>query len=125
MKITPYIFVEECEQALEYYRNIFGGEITFTQKADDSDKLLHARIDFDDNYSLFLSDIFQEVDFGNNCTISFEFDSEDFIKRAYDLLCEEGTVIMELQNTFWGATFAMVKDKYNVIWQLNYAHNRE
>ena len=27
---------------------------------------------------------------------------------------------MELQDTFWGAVYAKVKDTYGVIWDLNY-----
>ncbi|WP_105616020.1 VOC family protein [Vallitalea okinawensis] len=124
MKITPYVFVEGCAEALDYYMNIFGGKVTFKQKADDSDKLLHARIDFNENYSLYFSDIMQKVDFGDNCTISFEFDREEDIKEAYKKLEKDSEIRMELQETFWGATFALLKDKYNVVWQLNYEHKK-
>lgn len=125
MNLVPYIFVEDCKKALEYYKDIFGAEIAFVEKADNSEKILHARLSFGDNSSLYLSDIFQQVEFGDNCTIAIDLDSEKMIQEVYDKMRDESKILMELQKTFWGATFAMVKDKFNVVWQLNYNHNEE
>ncbi len=35
-------------------------------------------------------------------------------------MAEGGTVTMALENTFWGARFGMVKDKFGVHWMFNH-----
>lgn len=120
MKVIPYIFVEECEKALEFYQSIFGGEITHVQKTEGSNKLIHGRLELDTHYALYLSDIFDSVNVGDNVSIAYEFDALNDLEKAYKALSVKGKVKMELQNTFWGATFAMVTDQFNVLWQLSY-----
>jgi PhnB protein len=34
-------------------------------------------------------------------------------------LSKDGTVLMELQDTFWGAKYAKVRDAYGIQWDLN------
>ncbi|MEI4623147.1 VOC family protein [Bacillus cereus] len=60
------------------------------------------------------------VEVGNHISLALELDSENEIQKIYDTLIEKGTVLMELQDTFWGAKFAKVKDCFGVIWDLNY-----
>ncbi|WP_322619382.1 VOC family protein [Bacillus fonticola] len=56
---------------------------------------------------------------GNNISPVLEFDSEYQIQTTYAALSEKGTVLMEIQDTFWGAKYAKVKDIFGVIWDLN------
>lgn len=60
------------------------------------------------------------VEVGNNISLALEFESEEEIQNVYDRFSQDGTVLMELQDTFWGAKYAKVKDPYGVIWDLNY-----
>jgi len=57
---------------------------------------------------------------GNNVHINLEPDSKEENKRLFDALCEGGTVTMELQDTFWGAYFGSVTDKFGIHWMCNF-----
>lgn len=53
-------------------------------------------------------------------TILINFETEDDIKYAYEVLSATGKVEMELQVAFWGSTYAQVTDRFGVFWQLNF-----
>lgn len=128
---TPYLmFNGNAREALEYYKEIFDGEIVEIQTYGEADhptppeaddKIIHAQFK---KGSLFLmaSDSFpgSEVETGSNISLALEFESEEEIQNLYDKFTQGGTVLMELQDTFWGAKFGKVKDPYGIIWDLNY-----
>lgn len=127
---TPYLmFNGNAKEALEYYKGVFGCEIEVMQTYGEADyptppeaeqKIMHARLKKDD-LLLMISDAFpgNTVEIGNNLSLVLEFESEDEIRTVYSALIEKGTILMELQDTFWGATYAKVKDVFGMIWDLN------
>jgi PhnB protein len=127
---TPYfMFDGNAKEALEYYREVFGGEILNLQTFGEADyptppeahdRVIHAQFKKDDLF-IMVSDTFpgNSVEGGNNISLALEFESEDEIQTIYDALSQKGTVFMELQDTFWGAKYAKVKDAFGVIWDLN------
>ncbi len=131
---TPYLsFVDNAREALEYYKEVFQGEILNIQTFGEadyptppeiSDRIMHAQFKKDDLYLMF-SDSFpgHTIEIGNNISLVLDFENEDDIKKIYSKLSETGTVYMELQDTFWGATFAKVKDRFGVTWDLNFQKN--
>jgi PhnB protein len=56
---------------------------------------------------------------GNNISLTIVSRDEEEIRSAYDKLKEGGTVIMELQETFWSKCYAHVTDKFGITWQLS------
>ncbi|MGF6949537.1 PhnB protein [Neobacillus sp. B4I6] len=128
---TPYLMFDgNAKEALEYYREVFGGEISNLQTYGEADyptppeahdRVIHAQFKKDDLF-LMASDAIQgnSVVVGSNISLTLEFESEDEIRGIYDTLSQKGTVYMELQDTFWGAKYAKVKDAFGVIWDLNY-----
>ncbi|QOR68161.1 VOC family protein [Cytobacillus suaedae] len=127
----PYLtFVDSARKALEYYKEVFEGEILNVQTFGEADyptppevndRIMHAQFKKDDLY-LMVSDSFpgHSIEVGNNLSLVIEFESEEEINKIYTRLSETGTVLMELQDTFWGATFAKVQDKFGITWDLNY-----
>ncbi|MBU8879885.1 VOC family protein [Bacillus sp. FJAT-29790] len=128
---TPYLtFNGNAREALEYYKEIFEGEIfgiqtfgeaDFPTPPEADDKVMHAEFK-KDNLFLMVSDAFlsDSVQAGNNISLALELESEEEIQKLYARLSQKGTVLMELQDTFWGAKYAKVKDAYDVIWDLNF-----
>ena len=115
---NPYVFIENCLQVMEYYKNLLGGEITNIQK-NDNDKCLHAELHLGESIIHF-SDIFSKVNQGNNVRITLQCESEEEIRRVYDSLRQDGNITFELQQTFWGAIHANLIDKFGIGWLLNY-----
>ena len=62
----------------------------------------------------------RETTQGSNIQINLNCDSEDEINFIYEKLSQSGAVIAPLADTFWGARFWMLKDKFGVFWSLNY-----
>lgn len=128
---TPYLMFDgNAREALEFYREIFGGEIVNLQTFGEADyptppeadnRIIHAQFKKGD-FFLMASDSFpgQPIQIGNNISLTLELESEEEIQKIYDALRENGTVYMELQDTFWGAKYGKVQDAFGVIWDLNY-----
>ena len=115
---SPYIFVENCLEIIEYYRNILGGEIRNTQQSEDG-KCLHAELIVGESVIHF-SDDFGKTKKGDNVRVSIECDSDEEIRRIYNDLSVSGDVTVELQETSWGALHANLIDQFGVGWLLNY-----
>ncbi|CAG9620778.1 VOC family protein [Sutcliffiella rhizosphaerae] len=128
---VPYLsFNGNAKQALDYYKEVFEGEITLFQTFGEADfptppeaenRVMHARFQ-KGNLLLMASDSFpgQDIQVGNNVSLSIEIESEEQINTLYARLTEKGKVLMELQDTFWGARYGSVEDPFGVKWDLNY-----
>ncbi|MFX3623234.1 MAG: VOC family protein [Ectobacillus sp.] len=128
---TPYLtFAGNAREALTYYKEVFEGDILeiqtfgeaqFPTPPEMDDKIMHAQ--FKKGPLFFMvSDTFlgQSVEIGNHISLTLELENDEEIETLYGRLREGGSVLMELQDTFWGARFAKVKDRFGVIWDLNY-----
>ncbi|WP_064092938.1 VOC family protein [Rossellomorea aquimaris] len=128
---TPYLsFNGQAREALEYYKEVFEGEslsiqtfgeADFPNPPEIDDHIMHAQFKKGELF-LMMSDSFpdHEVTTGNHISLALELESEEEINKYYKRLTEKGSPIMELQDTFWGAIYAKVKDPFGVIWDLNY-----
>jgi len=131
MKLNPYlIFAGNAEEALNFYKEALGGEITMISRYGDSpmpcdedykNKLMHSRLVFDGNL-VMISDGMkgQPVSIGGIVQLSIEVESIERINEVFAKMSEGGKVTMELQDTFWGARFGMLQDKYGISWMFNH-----
>ena len=127
--LNPYLtFNGDCAEAMNYYKNILGGELK-TQRFGDvpdqstvetADLIMHSEL-MVDNIHIMASDTMpgQKVDYGNNITLNISLTDEAEQTRIYEALVAGGRVTMPLQNTFWGARFGMLVDKFGNSWMLN------
>ena len=130
MKLTPYIhFAGNAEEAMNFYAGALGGKIVSINRYGDSpmpadedykQKVMHGRLEFDGNL-IMISDTFKgnEVKTDGNVQLSVDVTEDGRIDEVFKKMAEGGTVTMELQNTFWGARFGMLKDKFGVSWMFN------
>ncbi|MED4161008.1 VOC family protein [Shouchella clausii] len=85
-------------------------------------KYIHAELHINENCILYMADVFgQKTIQGSHILLGPDLDSEEEITRIYNELSKDGEVQMELQDTFWGAKHAIVKDRNGVSWELNFA----
>ncbi|WP_186668098.1 VOC family protein [Sporosarcina sp. BP05] len=129
--ITPYLtFYGEGNEAAEFYTNLLGLERIRMQKYADAnlphpteaaDYLLHCHLKKGD-FQIMLADSVDKPAENHKLgvTLLIDCESEEEAKRLYDGLREEGKVLMELQDMFWGAKYGKVKDKYGFTWDLNF-----
>jgi PhnB protein len=133
--IIPYLtFHGEGKEAAEFYTNLLGLEQVDIQKYSDTnfphppeaaDYLLHCHLKKGD-FQIMLADSVDKLPEKNKhgVTLLIDCDSEEEANRLYDGLREEGNVLMELQDMFWGAKYGKVKDKFGFTWDLNFEKER-
>ena len=133
--IIPYLtFNGNASEALEFYSKALNGEVVFKQTFGESamesseslkDKIMHASFRAGD-LNFLVSDGMQdqEVSGGNNLSLSLDFKDLDEINKRFGALSEGGKITMELQDTFWGARFGMLTDKYGFNWMFNHDYKK-
>ena len=130
-RLNPYIsFDGTAREAMEFYRGVFGGELTvntFGQYGDaDSsfaDQIMHAQLDTPAGYTLMASDTppGMERSAGSSITISLSGDDAEALRGYWDGLSEGGTVGVPLEQQMWGDTFGQLTDRFGVSWMVNIA----
>jgi PhnB protein len=119
-KIIPNIFIRNCKENLDYYKNIFGGELKNIVPYNDApDKLMHAELHINEQCILYFSDLLQPSQPDVNMHILLTFENEEEITKIYNDLKENANVIYKLQKTFWGSLHAVIEDKNGIIWDLD------
>jgi PhnB protein len=137
IQLDVYIFfMGTCRDAMEFYKEIFGGELTmqtyaevpgekpdFMQGMDD--KIMHAMLTGSD-VRLMGSDSTRKEPFGQSfITISLGGTDEARLREVFDKLSDGGEVTSPLKKEFWGDTFGTVTDKFGVEWMVNITAEKE
>jgi PhnB protein len=136
MALSVYLLFDgNCREAVQFYADVFNTEIqeimTFGQMPPEEgvtipeelkDKILHTHLDINGTMVMFsdnMPGMMTSFVVGNN--ISLTVISEDMaeIQRLYDRLKEDGSVEMELAETFWSKAYGSVTDRFGVPWQLD------
>ncbi|MBP1040709.1 glyoxalase/bleomycin resistance/extradiol dioxygenase family protein [Vagococcus sp. BWB3-3] len=131
---TPYLyFYDECNDALNYYVDIFGAEIvekaTFEDveyMEDESRKNCIAYASFKLGESVVLANDFLEKKSkeheaaSSQTSIWLELEKGADIKLLEDKMLATGSKsLTKLEETFWDSFYAKVEDKFGIIWELN------
>jgi PhnB protein len=134
--INAYLtFGGNCREAMSFYKDVLGGELQLQtigespmadkMPPDMKDYILHAQLT---NGALLLmgSDMVSEqgLQKGNAVSLMLACESEATIKDYYKKLSAEGQAAHPLEDTFWGALFGDLTDKYGNHWLLNFDKNQ-
>ena len=131
-RLNPYIgFETQAREAMEFYRSVFGGELTLstfgeggmTDDPAQQDKIMHAMLDAGPDLVLMASDAppGMPLDAGSQISISLSGDDEATLRRWWDGLVEGGTVTLPLERAPWGDSFGMCADRFGINWMVNIA----
>ena len=133
--IIPYLnFNGNAAEALNFYSKALNGEVVYKQTFGESpmesseeqkNKIMHASFKAGD-LQFLVSDTMpgQLVTSGTNISLSLNFNDADEMNKTFTALSEGGKVTMELQDTFWGARFGMLEDKYGFNWMFNHDYKK-
>lgn len=134
--IIPYLnFNGNAKEALDFYTKALDGKIqmisTFgeanmAQDESMKDKVLHAVFEAGD-LKFMVSDCppGTTVSSGDQVSLSLNFSTLEGIEKTFAAMSEGGNVTMPIQDTFWGARFAMTKDKFGVHWMFNHDYAKK
>lgn len=139
-KVSTYLnFPRNTEEAFNFYKSVFGGEFGGggiyrfdglppqegmpPMAEEDKNLVMHMELPILGGHVLMGTDapatMGFEVNFGNNVIINLEPDTREETKKLFDALSAGGQISMALQDTFWGAYYGSLKDKFGVQWMFN------
>ncbi|MFI5628816.1 VOC family protein [Streptomyces sp. NPDC051664] len=129
-RLNPYIsFDGDARQAMEFYKEIFGGTLAmntfgdFGQKeaGDIADKIMHSMLETDSGFTLMASDTPPGMAYnpGNNISVSLSGDDAGELRGYWDKLSAGGTVSVPLEKQMWGDVFGMCTDRFGITWLVN------
>jgi PhnB protein len=128
-RLTPYLnFPEGTRAAMEYYRSVFGGELTVSTFGEtpgmglpesENDKVMHSMLEVGSDTTLMAADVPPGMDASPNGTLTLSGDDEDKLRGWWDKLSADGTVGVPLEKAPWGDSFGMCTDKFGVAWMVN------
>lgn len=130
--LSPYLFFNgNARQALEFYGACFDGQVQVMTYADAPDakncpkgsdpaEVMHGHVQAG-QLTLMASDWpGHGAEPGNDVHLSIQCRTSDEIETLFTRLAEGGTVKQPLMDTFWGARFGMLQDRFGVHWMLNW-----
>jgi PhnB protein len=128
--INPYLnFRDTAREAMTFYQEVFGGELTLSTFAEyqasedpaEQDKIMHSQLTTTQGLALMAADTPNGMDYkpGNNYSVSLSGDDEATLRGHWDKLSDAGTVVMPLDKAPWGDSFGMCIDKFGTSWLIN------
>lgn len=131
---TPYLyFYDECNDALNYYVDIFDAEIIekmtfedveYMENVSRKDCIAHASFKLGE--SVILANDFLEKKNKENATptaqtsIWLEVEKEADIRLIEERMLASGCKsLTKLESTFWDSFYVKIEDKFGIIWELN------
>lgn len=131
-RIHAYLtFNGNCREAMTFYQDCLGGELTLQTIGDSpmsdampphmKDCILHANLQ-SEALVILGSDMVGEQGLvkGNSVSLMLDCSSEQEISTCYARLSAGGQATHPLENTFWGALFGDLTDRYGIHWLLHY-----
>ena len=130
-RLNPYIsFDGTARQAMEFYNDVFGGNLTLTTFGEfgdpgspGADKIMHGMLETSSGFALMGSDTppGMEHNPGDNITISLSGDDAAELRGYWERLADGGNVTVPLEKQMWGDEFGMCVDRFGVAWMVNIA----
>jgi PhnB protein len=134
-RLTPYLnFREGTLAAMEFYRSVFGGELsvsTFGEtpgmglEESEKDKVLHSMLEVGSDMTLMAADVPSGMDVSPNGTLTLSGDDEERLRGWWDALSAGGTVGVPLEKAPWGDSFGACTDRFGVGWMVNISGRAE
>ena len=128
-KLNAYLnFKDNAREAMEFYRGVFGGELTINTFSElnassdpsEGDKVMHSVLEAE-GISFMAADTPNSMEYKSAAGfgMSLSGDNLDELSGYFDKLSAGGMVTMPLEKAAWGDTFGMVVDKFGVSWLVN------
>jgi PhnB protein len=132
-EIQPYLFFGgRCAEALEFYKSALGATVEMLMRFDENPmpvpagmlapgfekKVMHSSF-LVNGARLMASDGCRPEDGGfHGFSLVYSTGSEDEARKVFGALSEGGAVTMPLGKTFFSPCYGMVKDRFDVSWQV-------
>lgn len=130
-QLSPYIFFYgRCEEALEFYKSVFGGSYELMRNSDtpmasemppgSGNRVMHASFTAE-GISFMASDGRDDKPVdpdAGNISLGLSFEDGARGEQVFNGLAAGGKVIMPIDQAFWGGRFGMIVDKFGTEWMV-------
>lgn len=139
MLVQPYLFFNGvCEEAVEFYRNALGAEVTMLMRykeappeasdpecpmpAGTENKIMHASFKVGDSLVMASDGRCEGKTNFDGFALSISVSDAAKAKSLFAALSKDGQVRMPLGKTFFAPSFGMVADRFGVLWMIIAEH---
>ena len=137
IKVNAYItFNGNCEEAFSFYKSVFGGDFLYIGRYKDvpqtdrqtfqrvnDEKIMHVTLPIGKETIIMGCDNpeanEQTTSTGSNISLSIDIDTKAEADRLFNELSVGGQVKMAMSQTFWGAYFGVLTDRFGINWLIN------
>lgn len=140
MKVEPYLFFNgRCEEALAFYRQALGAEVTamvrFRESPDPvspehlppgfEDKVMHASFRVGETTIMASDGNSKEPARFQGAALTVSVSDDADAERVFAALAEGGQIQMPLGKTFFSSKFGMATDRFGLLWMVIVARASE
>ncbi len=131
MQLNPYLtFNGDCEAAFKFYEQCLGGRIETMRThagtpaeehvpTEWRDKILHARLIVGDQVLLASDAPSESYEKPKGFFVHLHMKDPAEAERLFHALAEDGTVQMQIQQSFWSPHFGMLVDRFGIPWMVH------
>ena len=131
--VTPGInLAGQCEEAMALYEKAFGGTIEFIIRYSDADRrdwdrpltddqkkmVYHAEMLIGSQRIMFSDIIEFDLSRGTSLFLTITFEDAASVKKAYEVLKEDSTIVYPMTSTTYSSCFVSLIDKFGIRWGL-------
>lgn len=129
--LNAYLFFTgNAKEAMEFYKSIFGGDLSLTTYGEVpgdknpntigmDDQIIHASLSGGDIDLMASDSPYKDKIHNGKISLSLTSEDEEKMRNIFDNLSEGGKVNQPLDKGFWGDIFGMLTDKYDVDWMID------
>lgn len=124
--ITPYLTVDNAEEAITFYQRAFGAELHAKHHTPDKQKIMHAALTINGALIMLCDDFPEMRDDKSSRTpkglggspVTLHLDLTD-VDAVFERAVKAGaTVTMPLADQFWGDRYGQLRDPFGHSWSL-------
>lgn len=121
-----------AREALQFYREAFGGEVSLVTYADahnvrdplDADRIMWGQVAAEDGFRVMAYDVPGDTAWNpgeNAYFVSVACDTAQQATARWQKLLDGASVIQPLAPSGWSALYGMLKDRFGVVWVMSIA----
>ena len=122
--LTAYLQVDGAAKASDFYQRAFGATEAARHPLDGKGRTMHVHL-YVNGSSLMLGDAYPEYGHPLQAPQAFNLTLQvDDIDAWWSRAVAAGaTVVMPVQEMFWGARYGQLRDPFGVLWSMNQSLN--
>lgn len=127
VNVTPHLnFRGDARQALEFYQQVFGGELTIASYADMgcTDHVTFGQVTADNGFSVMAYDVYPHLEWERGRDpffVSVRGNSPEEIEGYWDRLVDGAKVKQPIGPSQWAPVCGQLTDRFGITWVLDVA----